>query len=143
MKALDIIRNLSLERKRERFPNVPAYGIVAPNYSDKDANGLTKCIIDYFRLNGGYAVRINTQGQYNEKLGKWTKSTTKRGTADVHACLNGIHYSIEVKIGRDTLSEYQTETQEQVRAAGGRYYVAKDFQDFYNWINQRREGLNE
>jgi hypothetical protein len=143
MKAINELSRLALEGKRERFPNVPAYGIVIPKYSDKDANGLTKCIIEYFRLHGGYAVRINTQGQYNEKLGKWTKSTTKLGTADIHACLNGIHISIEVKIGKDTLSEYQVKTQDQVKAAGGRYFVAKDFQSFWEWVNQRKESGNE
>lgn len=113
---------------------MPAYGIVTPKFSDKDANGLTRCILEYFTLKGGYAVRINTQGQYNESLGRWTKSTTKRGTADIHACLNGLHYSIEVKIGADKQSDYQKITQLHVQLAGGRYYVAKSFQSFWDWI---------
>ncbi|WP_242916324.1 hypothetical protein [Pontibacter liquoris] len=144
MNALAELCRLSLERKRERYPNVPPHGIVAPKLSDKDANGLTRCILEYFRLHGGYAVRINTQGQYNEKLKKWTKSTTRRGTADVHSCLNGIHYSIEVKVGRDSQSDYQQlETQEQVEGACGRYYVAQDFQSFYDWINQVKYDYQE
>lgn len=143
MLAIHKLTQLALERKKELYPNVPHYALIKPKFSDKDANSLTKCILEYFRLNGGYAVRINTQGQYNEKLGRWTKGTTKRGTADVHACLNGMHYSIEIKIGKDTLSEHQEETQSQVTAAGGNYFVAKDFQSFYDWILRGKEGQNE
>ena len=32
-------------------------------YKDDTANGLTKCIVDWINFNGGYANRINTQGQ--------------------------------------------------------------------------------
>ncbi len=118
-----------------RFPNFPEYALVKPKYCDKTANGLTKCIIKYLRLNGWYAVRINTQGQYNEKLGKWTKCHTTRGTADIHACINGLHLSIEVKIDQDKQSDYQKETQRQIVKARGLYIIAKDFQGFLDWLN--------
>jgi hypothetical protein len=129
------LTRLATERKAKLYPNVPDHCLVKPKYSDTTANDLTTCIIDYIKFIGGYAVRINTQGQYNEKLKKWTKGTTTRGTADVHACISGLHFSIEIKIGKDQLSTYQIETKRQVEQAGGFYFVAGDFPAFYEWIN--------
>ena len=114
MKALQELSRLSLEAKKAKFPNVPPHGLVVPKFSDKTSSELTKSIVEYFRLMGGYATRINTQGQYREGLG-WTKGTTALGTADIHACLHGIYYSIEVKIGADQQSEHQFKTQYQVQ----------------------------
>jgi len=104
-------------------------------YSDKTANGLTRMIIDYIKFIGGYAVRINTQGQYSEKLGKWIKGSTERGTADIMGCYNGRHFSIEVKIGYDTQSSDQLKICKRVEAAGGCYYVSRRFGNFYDWFN--------
>ncbi|QMU30131.1 VRR-NUC domain-containing protein [Adhaeribacter radiodurans] len=140
MEALNELSRLALKRKRQQYPSVPDKGLVTPKYGDKNANELTKAILDYFRLNGGYAVRINSQGQYNEKLGKFTKGTTTKGTADIHGCLDGIHYSIEIKIGADKQSDFQKATQEQVQAAGGYYYIATNFQSFYDWIITKKKG---
>lgn len=139
MQALKELSRLGLDRKRQLHPTLSLFVLVTPKYSDKDANSLTKAILDYFRLNGGYAVRINTQGQYNEKIGKFTKGTTTKGTADIHACLNSIHYSIEIKIGKDSLSKYQEATQAKIEAAGGLYFVAKSYQSFHDWITSKRK----
>ena len=112
MNAIKKLKELSKEATRQRYPNFPEEAISTPVYTDKTANGLTKCIIDYIRFSGGYATRINTTGQMRQ--GKWVKGTTSKGTADIHACLIGVHYSIEVKIGKDRLSEYQKDTQRKV-----------------------------
>jgi len=135
MKAIQELSSLAIERKRELYPNIPEYAIPKPKYSDSTANGLTQCIIDYLRLNGWYAVRINTMGMYKEDLGKYVKSQTTKGTADIHACINGIHVSIEVKIGRDTQSDFQKETETKVKQSGGQYIIAKDFENFLYWYN--------
>jgi hypothetical protein len=128
MNAIKKLKELSKEATRQRYPNFPEEAISTPVYTDKTANGLTKCIIDYIRFSGGYATRINTTGQMRQ--GKWVKGTTSKGTADIHACLIGVHYSIEVKIGKDRLSEYQKDTQRKVESAGGIYMIARNFEGF-------------
>jgi hypothetical protein len=137
MNWLKELTRMASEAKKRKYPNMPHHAIVPPKYSDSDANGLTRCILDFFHINDYYAVRINTQGQYREGLG-WTKSSTKRGTADIHAIVEGEHISVEVKIGRDRLSEEQEETQRLIELAGGTYIVARDFQSFCEELIEKR-----
>ena len=124
-------------------------------YKDTTANGLTKCIQDYINFNGGLANRINTQGQprkerielafgnYRDIL-RFTPSTTNKGTADLHCVVNGRHVSIEIKIGRDKLSEHQLKEQQRVICAGGLYFIARDMQSFVDWYkdNFQRVQIN-
>lgn len=118
-----------------KHPNLPRYARVKPKYSDKDANGLTKCIVDYIDLRGGWATRISTEGRYIESLGYRIPSSVKLGTADIHACWKGLHLSIEVKIGSDRQSKEQKEIETDILRAGGQYFIARNFQDFYQWIH--------
>lgn len=134
MNALQTLAALDLEAKQRQHPTVPAHALVKSKFSDTTANELTRAVIRCIELHGGYAVRINTQGQFNEKLGKWTTGTTRRGTADVHAVAFGLHLAIEIKVGRDRLSDAQQATAEDVEQAGGRYFVARDFETFYAWF---------
>lgn len=105
-------------------------------YSDSTANRLTKAIIDYIRFNGGDANRINTTGTMRKINGqsKWTHGGTRRGTADIHAIYQGRHISIEIKIGRDRVSDDQTKERQRVERAGGLYFVARDMESFIEWF---------
>jgi hypothetical protein len=122
-------------------------------YTDKTANGLTACIVDYLNFSGHYANRINTQGQarvkkipkYNifskqiehmEKV-SYTKSSTRKGTGDIDSIVFGIPLKIEVKVGRDTQSDDQKEEQNRIERAGGVYYLAVDMQTFLMWFKKR------
>lgn len=139
MKAsLKELSALALNDFRKKHSAVPDHALPSFKYEDSTSNGLTKAITDFITFNGGYCTRINTQGQYNRKLGKFTRSTTKKGTADIHAILNGAHLSIEVKIGKDKLSPHQIKTAAEVKNAGGVYFVAKDFDCFYEWFNDQK-----
>ena len=131
--ALSVLRELKLTELRRLHPNVPDYALPRTKYADKTANELTYAIIDYIRLNGGYCTRINTTGQF--RAGKWVKGTTTKGTADLHAVISGRHLSIEIKIGRDRLSPDQIKQAGIIERAGGIYYVARNFSDFFNWFN--------
>lgn len=133
-KSIALLNQLALEEKRLKFPNIPSYALTTPSFKENDTNNLTKSIIEYITLIGGYAVRINTQGQWNEKIQQWTKSTTRKGTADIHACIKGRHYSIEVKTGKDTMSDEQIETRNDVIKSGGVYIMAKCLDDVVNII---------
>lgn len=132
-KGLIILHELALRKLKEKHPAFPEHALPAPKFTDKNANDLTKCIFHWLSLNGHYATRINVQGQYNQKLKKYTKSTTRLGTADIHAVVNGKHLSVEVKIGKDVMSDHQVRTQQDVQSAGGLYFVAKGFQSFYDY----------
>lgn len=136
MNGLKMLDAFARQRKRERFPNLPEFALSIRKYQDKTANDLTRCIIDWVTLNGGYAVRINTTGIYREDLGKYVPGGTKKGTADIHICENGLHLSVEVKIGADKLSLEQIECKKEVERAGGRYFVAKDFQSFFEFYQR-------
>ena len=122
---------MAMDAKAEKS-SMPSHAIPKAAFSDKDANGLTKCIVAFLTLSGGYAVRINVQGQWNESLGRFTKSQTRKGTADIHACYKGRHISIEVKHGKDKMSKEQIATKNDVHASGGFYMIARSFQTWYD-----------
>ena len=102
------------------------------------ANGLQTFIQNYLTWTGSYGNRINTMGRQLPS-GKWIKGTTKSGTGDILACVNGRMVFFEVKVGRDKASDKQLEQQRKVRASGGEYLfvrTASEFLELYdNLIN--------
>jgi hypothetical protein len=151
---LQLLKELHLYHSKNRYPNVPEYGRVSPRYSDKTANGLTRCIIDFINFKGGQAERISNTGRpidrrqtYTDAAGftrtigsiEWIKGSGKNGTADISATIRGRSVKIEVKIGRDKQSNEQIKYQRQVEDAGGFYVIAKDFGGFYNWYKNQFE----
>lgn len=104
-------------------------------YTDKTANGLATCIIDYIRFSGGDAQRINTTGMMRKIGGqmKWTHSGSRRGAADIHAIVGGRAVSVEIKTGRDKQSEAQKKEQARIEAAGGLYVIASSMIEFLKW----------
>ncbi len=152
MTPIQTLKKLHLEENRRRFPSLPEPCRCAPSYTDRTANGLTKCIIDFLRLKGHQAERVVVMGRYldNSKIvtdvtgrlhrigtGKWIPGSMQRGSADISAVINGRAVKIEVKIGRDRQSEAQKAYQQQVEAAGGIYFVATTFDQFFKWYNEQ------
>ncbi|MBN1227790.1 MAG: hypothetical protein JXA79_12415 [Deltaproteobacteria bacterium] len=142
------LRDLHLQENKRRFPSLPDYARVIPAYSDKTANGLTKCIIDFLKLSGHQAERISVTGRYidNSKVvtdvighqrrigsGKWIAPSMQPGTADISAVIHGRAVKVEIKIGKDTQSAAQKQYQQQVEQAGGLYVIAESFEQFLNW----------
>ena len=145
MKPLDRLKQLKQEAMLESYPNVPKYALSAPKYEDKTANGLTKCIIEFLQLSNHQAERINTMGrpidnrkQVTDVIGRtktigsmtWGKSTATKGSADISATIQGRSVKIEVKIGADRQSQDQKIYQENIEKSGGKYWIAKNFDDF-------------
>jgi hypothetical protein len=145
MKPLDRLKHLKQESMLESYPNVPKYALSAPKYEDKTANGLTKCIIEFLQLSNHQAERINTMGrpidnrkQVTDVIGRtktigsmtWGKSTATKGSADISATIQGRSVKIEVKIGKDRQSEDQKVYQANIEKSGGKYWIAKNFDDF-------------
>lgn len=148
--AIQRLKFLANEAVKIKHPEIPEKWLPPQRYSDKTANGLTKCIIHWIRLNGGQAERINNTGRpidnrrvVTDVLGhrrvigsiQWIPGTGTRGTADISATIKGRSVKIEVKIGRDRQSEYQLRYQAEVEASGGLYFIATSFDQFYQWYN--------
>jgi hypothetical protein len=105
-------------------------------YSDNTANLLTNAICDFIRFKGGSATRVNTTGMVRKVNGimKWTKGSTRAGTADLHCIYQGRHMSIEIKIGKDRVSEQQKKEKERIERAGGLYFIARNMPQFIEWF---------
>ena len=132
--ALVDLLNKRLEVSREKYPSIPEYARPKASYKTNDANGLTKAIVDFIDLSGGWATRISVEGRYIESLGKRIPSSVKKGTADIHAVYKGKHLSIEVKIGADRQSDEQKSVEKSINASGGYYFIAKTFEQFHQWF---------
>ena len=69
------------------------------------ANGVTASVIKYCTFRGWHAERVNVTGRqkYDHKQKKmvWIKANSRRGSADIHAIINGRAVMIEVKVGKD------------------------------------------
>lgn len=148
--SVKALERLADENERNKYPDLP-YRIAA-YYRDDTANGLTKCVIDWIKLNGWQAERINTMGrpidnrqQVTDVLGRtrtiggitWVQSTSTTGSADISATINGRSVKIEVKTGKDRQSEAQKKYQEDIEKAGGIYIIVKCFDDFMDWWNRK------
>lgn len=132
-----------------RCPNFPKHALPKSKpYSDRTANGLTKCIVHFLNFTGHQAERISNTGRvidnrktYTDVLGrrgtigstKWIPGTGTNGTADISATIYGRSVKIEVKVGKDRQSEAQRQYQESVERAGGIYFTADTFGGFIKW----------
>ena len=147
MKALQILNEMAFERLRA-VSTMPPHCIPKPKFSDSSANNLTKAIIKYIELMGYQAERISNTGRYidNKKKfkniqgqtmqvgsGQYIPGTGTNGTADISATIKGKSIKIEVKFGKDRQSEAQKKYQATIERSGGVYYIAKDFESFYNF----------
>lgn len=140
--AVKLLEKLANAAARAKYPNMPH---LAPRlYRDDSANSLTKCIIDWLRLNGQQAERINSTGRYvdNSRVvsditgsrkrigsGKWIPGSGQKGTADISATIKGRSVKIEVKI-KDKQSQDQKNYQLSVERAGGEYWLVRSFEEF-------------
>jgi hypothetical protein len=147
MKPLDRLKQLKLNESIKKRPNVPLYALESalPKYTDKTANGLTRCILEFLELCDYQVERINTMGrpidnrkQVTDVIGRtktigsmtWGKSTATKGSADISATIQGRSVKIEVKIGKDRQSQDQKNYQAKIEKSGGQYWIAKNFDDF-------------
>lgn len=89
------------------------------------ANNLTRQIIALITAKGGFATRVNSQGQWDPVRKVMRKGTTVKGMTDIVGVLKGRALFIEVKVGKDKLRPEQERVAEQVIKAGGVWAVAK------------------
>lgn len=146
------LKQLDIEHQQQQHPilakNNPD-AITPHKYHQKDANGLTRCIIDAINYTGGYAVRVNNGGTYRKGLkiardcggyhvtpGRYTFNGT-RGIADIDAMWKGYKVAIEVKFGKDRMSPAQIEYKQNIERGGGVYIIARTLEDFWQeWVQR-------
>jgi len=148
--AVKELERLADEDAARRHPSIAREHLAPRKYCDRDANGLTKCVIDFIRLTGGMAERINCTGRYIDRSqtftdvigrtrtigsGQWLPTSGVKGTADISAVIQGRAVKIEIKI-RDAQSEDQKRYQEATERAGGIYLIVRSFAEFYDWYNE-------
>lgn len=134
-----------LHKKKYVERGLPLHAYPKPKYTDKTSNGLTKCILDWCKFNGWHAERVSVTGRWvvdknSPKGGKWIKPSMRVGSADIHAIIKGFPVMIEIKVGKDRLSEKQKKYADAIHRSGGHYWVVKTFEDFlikYNEICSR------
>ena len=159
MKPIDILKDLKLKQIAQEFPNLPKFAYPKMKYTDTTANGLTKAVIEFLTMSGHQAERISTTGRpidntktITNVLGQrkvigsmeWIPGTGRKGSADISSTIGveiaghkvGLSVKFEVKIGADRQSGHQKEYEQEVNSTGGKYYIIRSFDDFYEkYIN--------
>ena len=98
------------------------------------ANSLTRRIVAHIQDDGHFVTRLQSTGTYKEDLKKYVPSQQRAGMPDVFAVVAGRAVFVEVKAGKDFLSDVQKQTISDLNRAGARVYVAYDFQGFIDWF---------
>jgi hypothetical protein len=143
--AIKQLETLAFEAQRAKYPLTPLEYLPRERFSDSSANALTKAVIAWLKINGHFAERINVMGVPMDQrkvvtdcIGRqrqigslvWRKSTSTRGSADVHSLINKRAVYIEIKAGKDRMRPEQWEYKKQVEAAGALYWIASSFENF-------------
>ena len=143
---------LYLKNKLENYPSFIGRENCMPpaNTKESGANDLTRLVIDFIIFNDGQAERISSMGRYIDGTkqvtdcigrkrtigtGKYVKSTTTNGTADISATIKGRSVKIEIKWKKDTQSDNQKKYQQSIEKSGGIYIIIKTFDDFIDWFD--------
>lgn len=155
MTALQHLSDLKLTQLKERYPNEWQRWEWQAKFKDNKERDLEKCIIEYGKLVGYQCERIKVKPNrvdnrityvdsvgFVKQIGRvtWTKSSMQAGSADLSLTIPkkigeqiiGISVKCEIKIGKDTIKPAQIIYRDQIKAAGGEFWLVKSFQDFYD-----------
>jgi hypothetical protein len=153
--AVKHLEQLANKAAQKKYPNTPPEWLAPRRYRDDTSNGLTKCIVDFLRLQGWQAERINNMGRpvdgtktFVDVVGNvrsvgqvtWIPGSGSKGTSDISATIAGQSVKIEVKMGRDRQSDEQMQYQWTVEQAGGVYLIARSFEEFLEWYKEGENG---
>lgn len=100
----------------------------------ESANALTRRVVEYIRNNGHFATRLQSTGTYRDDLKKFVPSQQRSGLPDVMAVVDSRACYVEIKIGKDTLSDDQKKAIAELQQAGAAVFVASDFDAFETWF---------
>lgn len=79
-----------------------------------------------------YFFRTST-GLIKTQSGNYFR-TGKKGCPDICGVMNGKFYGLEVKVGKNKLSQFQKQAQEDIEKAGGIYKVIRSIEDLEDLI---------
>ena len=153
MTALKKLKELEHLAKIAKYPGFPADYLGSTNYTPKTANGLTRCVIDWIKYNGGQAEKINNTGRYIDSSeivtdvlghkrkigsGKYIPGTGTNGTADISSTIPvkingqnvGLSVKWEIKINKDRQSDSQKDYEKAINSAGGYYFIVHTLDEF-------------
>lgn len=133
--AVKILERLAMDAARKKYPMIPVSHLCPRTFRDDSANALTKCIVSYMTLQGAFSSRLNNTGVYDARMGQYRPSTAKRGLPDVLATYHGLSLFVEVKFGRDSMSEHQKKVETDQTGSGGLFFIAHDFTSFKEWFD--------
>lgn len=101
------------------------------------ANRITANIIRVVNAQPGcIAYRVNNTGIWDEAKQVFRKAHTEKGIPDIIGCLRGRSLWIEVKAGRDKLSQDQLLRKFEIERAGGLYFEARSTDGFLKWFTE-------
>ena len=136
-----ILESMAMNESRRKHPTCPH---IAPRtFRDDTANSLTRCINEYLRLSGAFSSRVNNGGVFDPKTRQFKPGTSRRGLPDIISTYLGKSLFIEVKVGRDRMSEYQKQVKEDQEASGGIWFTAHDFTSFKTWFDNLKSENHE
>jgi hypothetical protein len=91
-----------------------------------------RAIIDYLRAKKYLFIPISNQGQWNKKVGCYTKFTGTRGAPDLmvydEVCTNN-WVCIELKGTKGRQTKEQKEFEAALQDKGGEYYIVRSIND--------------
>ncbi|RSK50083.1 VRR-NUC domain-containing protein [Hymenobacter rigui] len=108
-------------------------------------NSLTTAIINWLQLQRCKAWRQNNAPVYDPARGCFRKGSTVDGISDVmgYHRPTGRVLAVEVKVGKDALSDEQREFLEEVRAAGGFACEGRSLEQVQREFNQWKQSLTQ
>lgn len=102
----------------------------------ESANRITANILRIINYQPGcVAYRVNNVGVWDAAKGIHRAGNTEKGLPDIWACVKGKFVVIEVKAGKDRLSEHQVKRKFEIEKAGGVFIVARSTDEFINEFN--------
>lgn len=106
-------------------------------------NNLTTAIRDLLGMLGCYIWRHNNAAVYDPHIGAYRAGSSKRGLSDTLGFYKptGHIVAVEVKYGKDTLSDEQREFLEEVRAAGGFACEGRSLEQVQREFNQWKQSI--
>ena len=99
------------------------------------ANQITRNVLRLANFQTGcVAYRVNNVGVWDQAKGIHRKGNTEKGLPDVIMIYRGRFIAIEVKAGRDKLSDDQKKRQFEIERAGGIYFECRSTDDFIQFL---------
>lgn len=104
-----------------------------------NANSVTKAILTYLNSTGFFAWRNNTTGIWDETKKVFRKNHGLNGVSDILGIHKetGLFIAIEVKGGKDKVSEAQQYFLNQIEKFGGYALVAREIKDVIEYLEEK------